>query len=585
MDISPCPPPKEYRDYLSVPRREFGRDIGNVSGDSTRSSGSRGRQRSALPSHWMNPSSEVKPKLSTASTLVERSPEFKDSDAMDVDSPFPAARAASKVHEIAPEASAPHGADLGALFFDSMSPAPQANHRKRRSLSPDAVKDASSSPAGSSPTARKFERFASTGHQGPLFKKAQFAGAIAANTTKRRRPALSALLPAGTEAVIQTAYPALESAKENVEKAPKSAGLPPPRRAFSALMAPAPVFGGDMSSDDTSADFDSSPAGAYVRRQEARLVRKVDGTADFRPIHGAGALDDLDRQQVKDQSALPQFGDTEAMGKILPCHCVKQDGLMRITPDTLNDLLDGRFDEALASFMLIDCRFDFEFAGGHIPGAVNISTQAALDELLLEKIVPPQPSCSGDRAQKTILVFHCEMSEHRAPTLAKHLRARDRALNSMAYPKIHYPEIYILDGGYRNWFGSFPNRCEPRGYVPMDHAGHKEAVENGLDQIRKTKFSRHRSYTYGDRGTGLARLPQRTSAPAGSIPFNPTSTRPRRGTVNSVLDTLAEGGDSSHSGDDGPHLDDSPCPPPSKTAALRASKGRALERTTSARLY
>lgn len=119
----------------------------------------------------------------------------------------------------------------------------------------------------------------------------------------------------------------------------------------------------------------------------------------------------------------------------------------------------------------------------------------------------------------------------------------------------------------------------------MDHANHAEQAENGLDQIRRTKFGRHRSYTYGDRATSLARLPQRTSAPAGSIPFNPTATRPRRGTLSSGLDTLHESHDTSHS-DDSNHLDDSPCPPSSKTAALRATKGRmGIERTISARAY
>lgn len=253
---------------------------------------------------------------------------------MDVDSPFPAAYSAHKAQEIAPVAAAPQGADLGQLFFDAMSPAPP--NRKRRSLSPDAVHDASSSPAASSPIARKFERFASTGHQGPLFKKPSFVGGVPTNTNKRRRPALSALLPADTEHIL-TSYPIMESAKENVNvEKPSRPSAPPPRRAFSALMAPAPAFGADLSSDDASGDLEnSSPAGAYARRQEARLVRKVDGTTDFRPLHGAGALGDLDRQQVKDQGPLPQFGDIEAVGKILPCHKVKQDGLMRITPETV----------------------------------------------------------------------------------------------------------------------------------------------------------------------------------------------------------------------------------------------------------
>lgn len=591
MDISPCPPSKAY---LGVPGsgRHFGREIVNslspspmLPGDATRSSG-RGRQRSALPSQWLQPSPECKPKASTASTLVDCSPSFKDSDAMDVDSPRPAMHSEHKLLDAAP-ILAPLGNDLGSLFFESMSPAPKPS-KKRRSLSPDAIHDASSSPAASSPITRKFDRFASTGHNGLLFKKASFTGAAPAvtNGNKRRRPVLSALIPANDGDIVQSSYPMLETAKPEVSAPKSKAPAPPVRRAFSALVAPAPMFGADLSSDDTSADIEnSSPAGAYARRQESRLVRKVDGTADFRPLHGAGALNQLDRDQVKDNVALPEFGDIEADGKILPCTRVKQDGLMRITAKTLGDLLDGRYDEKLNSFVVVDCRFDYEYSGGHIPGAINISSRETLDELLLGKNMPASPSRSGDGTAKNVLVFHCELSEHRAPTLAKYLRSRDRAINTANYPKICYPELYILQGGYKEWFSCFPNRCEPRGYVIMDDAKHKDACETQLDQLRK--FGRHRSYTYGDRGTGaLPRPPQRTSAPAGTLNFTAATTRPRRGTLSSGLDTLHEGGDTSHSGDDGPNYGDSPCPPPSKTAALRATKGRiGIERAVTFRAF
>lgn len=84
----------------------------------------------------------------------------------------------------------------------------------------------------------------------------------------------------------------------------------------------------------------------------------------------------------------------------------------------MNSLLNGEYDSQIAQYHVIDCRFDYEYAGGHIPGAININTTAAVEELLLGSGIPkPRPSTSGDSVRKTILIFHCEFSAKRAPTL------------------------------------------------------------------------------------------------------------------------------------------------------------------------
>lgn len=44
---------------------------------------------------------------------------------------------------------------------------------------------------------------------------------------------------------------------------------------------------------------------------------------------------------------------------------------------------------------------------------------------------------------------------------AKHLRNQDRLKNVGAYPNIHYPEVYVLQGGYAEFFKSFPVRAFP----------------------------------------------------------------------------------------------------------------------------
>lgn len=41
---------------------------------------------------------------------------------------------------------------------------------------------------------------------------------------------------------------------------------------------------------------------------------------------------------------------------------------------------------------------------------------------------------------------------------AKHLRSRDRALNHGHYPLTHYPELYVLEGGYAECFRQYPVR-------------------------------------------------------------------------------------------------------------------------------
>lgn len=84
----------------------------------------------------------------------------------------------------------------------------------------------------------------------------------------------------------------------------------------------------------------------------------------------------------------------------------------------LDGLLDGKYNSQIADFHIIDCRFDYEYNGGHVPGAVNINTTGGVEDFLLGALQSkPKQSVSGDTTKKTILVFHCEFSVKRAPTL------------------------------------------------------------------------------------------------------------------------------------------------------------------------
>jgi len=96
------------------------------------------------------------------------------------------------------------------------------------------------------------------------------------------------------------------------------------------------------------------------------------------------------------------------------------------------------------------------------------------------------------------LVFHCEFSSERGPTLYRFLRTWDRQVHEDTYPELYYPELYILDGGYKIFFQSYPELCEPQGYVQMLDRRFAEEMKCGMRTARQNKVrgvaSRSRSW-------------------------------------------------------------------------------------------
>ncbi|XP_034297498.1 M-phase inducer phosphatase 3 isoform X8 [Pantherophis guttatus] len=135
-------------------------------------------------------------------------------------------------------------------------------------------------------------------------------------------------------------------------------------------------------------------------------------------------------------------------------------------PDGMVALLHNKFQSLIEKFYIIDCRYPYEYLGGHIKEALNIHRQDDLFELFLRKpMLPSSPQ------KRLILVFHCEFSSERGPKMCRYLREEDRAMNE--YPALHYPELYVLQGGYKEFFLENKELCEPQSYCPMDHQDFK----------------------------------------------------------------------------------------------------------------
>ena len=99
----------------------------------------------------------------------------------------------------------------------------------------------------------------------------------------------------------------------------------------------------------------------------------------------------------------------------------------------------------------------------------------------------------GEESRKsgstTAVIFHCEYSVDRGPNMRDWFREHDRSVNQ--YPKLSYPKIFVLKGGFRQFHKEIEDSAvfEPsRSYVEEKDERHKE--KNDKISRQKTKAKR-----------------------------------------------------------------------------------------------
>lgn len=199
--------------------------------------------------------------------------------------------------------------------------------------------------------------------------------------------------------------------------------------------------------------------------------------------------------------------------------------LPRISRETMIKILDGEFDHKYEQRVIIDCRFEYEYDGGHIQGAVNFNDK---DHLASQLFDHEQPG-------KALLIFHCEYSAHRAPLMAKFIRNKDRQVNIDSYPNLTYPEAYILDGGYSAFYKEHAPRCFPQNYVEMDAKEYADACELGMANVKqqqRPKLTRAQTFAMGQHSPAFDSSPIMRRTPNDDVDmdmdpeFTPVPVRP-----------------------------------------------------------
>lgn len=208
------------------------------------------------------------------------------------------------------------------------------------------------------------------------------------------------------------------------------------------------------------------------------------------PLQSLQSISDI---EAAPQPQLPHFTPED-----------RADGLPRIAKNTLLELLDGKFSGQFDNVMIVDCRFEYEYDGGHIDGAVNFNDK---DRLAGELFNSPK--------SRTALILHCEYSAHRAPIMAKYIRHHDRAVNVDSYPHLTYPDMYILEGGYSAFYAEHSALCYPQNYVEMNAKEHEFACERGLGKVKqRSKLNRAQTFAFGQHS------PQMEDSPTGRCRFD-----------------------------------------------------------------
>lgn len=100
----------------------------------------------------------------------------------------------------------------------------------------------------------------------------------------------------------------------------------------------------------------------------------------------------------------------------LPFTDGKHSDLKSISAHIMAQLIRDEFSESVASFQIIDCRYPYEYDGGHIHGAQNIYTQEQIIAELVDSKTDT-PKSDADELKRNIIVLHCEFSSERGPKL------------------------------------------------------------------------------------------------------------------------------------------------------------------------
>ncbi|KAL0237585.1 hypothetical protein PCE1_000979 [Barthelona sp. PCE] len=160
-----------------------------------------------------------------------------------------------------------------------------------------------------------------------------------------------------------------------------------------------------------------------------------------------------------------------------------------ISPEDLALVLNGEHEVfCMHKTAIIDCRYPYEFEGGHIAGAHHIWKKDELHDFFE----------NGEIDSEWLLVFHCEYSQKRGPKTLKTFIDLDRrtCTEFSEFGLQKFEHCGILEGGYRRFYELYPEHCNG-GYITQDD-GEFEQIAHCCDREHHSSYRILRSNSFSN---------------------------------------------------------------------------------------
>eukprot|EP00105_Crassostrea_gigas_P028768 XP_011450517.1 PREDICTED: M-phase inducer phosphatase 1 [Crassostrea gigas] len=206
------------------------------------------------------------------------------------------------------------------------------------------------------------------------------------------------------------------------------------------------------------------------RFAERRTILQKSLSFGDKPLGDQEQVKDVVGRMVEESNLIGDGSQTCS----LPTIPGKHPDLKSITNQTVVDVISGKYDDTIGSFLIVDCRYPYEYNGGHVPGAINAHRPEDIPSILSQH----QSMRTAASDKRHIVIFYCEFSSERGPRMCRNVRKADRDLNKDSYPFLNFPEIYVMHNGFKDFYETHQNLCEPLGYTPMLHKDHSEDLRH-----------------------------------------------------------------------------------------------------------
>lgn len=227
----------------------------------------------------------------------------------------------------------------------------------------------------------------------------------------------------------------------------------------------------------------TSPYGNYTIKRCKREAGNKEREATFRNSQGTSIS----------QPSPPRIGDIlfhermpECLGSVVASPSSNSRGVIPaggkgehvdikyIKSQELADIIQ-RKNTLGVQVIIVDCRYPYEYEGGHIEGSINLFSNQMIHDAFVSTLEHAE-SQSLEAYKDLMIVFHCEFSSVRGPAGYRYLREHDRRANYVNYPRLCYPNLFLLEDGYKKFYPHYQHLCSG-GYVEMFDKNHAEDLK------------------------------------------------------------------------------------------------------------